>query len=356
MRMKPTTPSLFFSKNDPKDLRLGDLVLPGEEKNLNSSSASWVLLGYPDDEGIRLNEGRPGAALGPDRIRKFFYKMTPFKIPTKKFPLLIDLGNLIEEGPLAFRHEQALGGAKQIFNSHHRLLTLGGGHDYGFPDSAAFVEFCLEKLPHRRPLVLNFDAHLDVRPPQKGFHSGTPFFRLLDKYSSQIDFVEVGIQPQCNSPQHRKWALDRGAHIIPLSTVEADGLQLALQTVLAPLNAPNLPASSPNSPANFPASSPANSEIQSPPLGVSFLEKPPLWISLDIDSFNNSEAPGCSQSFATGLKISELIKVIPYLLSCFNLKGLGIYEVSPPLDQDDRTSRLAALILYHFLFPEQETP
>ncbi len=56
-------------------------------------------------------------------------------------------------------------------------ISLGGGHDYGYGDGAGFIEGHLI-AGQRRPLILNFDAHLDVRPIDRGFTSGTPFFRI----------------------------------------------------------------------------------------------------------------------------------------------------------------------------------
>ena len=35
-----------------------------------------------------------------------------------------------------------------------------------------------------------------------------------------------------------------------------------------------------------------------------------------------------------------------------DIRGLGIYEVSPPLDQNDQTSKTAALIAYNYLFQD----
>ena len=70
----PTPSELFFSKNDLKDPRLGELFKNYETEPQN---LDYMIFGYPDDEGIRLNGGRPGSALAPNLIRQFLYKMTP---------------------------------------------------------------------------------------------------------------------------------------------------------------------------------------------------------------------------------------------------------------------------------------
>jgi formiminoglutamase len=75
-------PAIFFSKNDPQDIRLGDLAKAASFNSpINSDLSIW---GYPDDEGIFLNGGRPGAHKAPEQIRKFFYKMTPHTDLQKK--------------------------------------------------------------------------------------------------------------------------------------------------------------------------------------------------------------------------------------------------------------------------------
>ena len=129
-------PSLFFKKNDPRDIRLGEIV----QKQL-SSKPSLAIVGYPDDEGITRNGGRPGAKLAPDTIRKYFYKMTP--PPFSKSPMpIVDLGNInINEMPdIEVRHVKAEAELKKVLKAKHTVLSFGGGHDYGYPDGSAFLE------------------------------------------------------------------------------------------------------------------------------------------------------------------------------------------------------------------------
>ncbi len=319
--IKTATDSLFFSKNDAKDSRLGDLAqVTSPDELAKLARGGWAILGYPDDDGIRLNGGRLGARGAPDCIRKYFYRMTA----PNSSQVFHDLGNLhFEVAPdsdsvihLRERHTFAQKTVLQILSAGKKVMSLGGGHDYGFPDAAAFVEHNL-KSSSLRPVVINFDAHLDVRPSDKGFHSGTPFHRLLEKYHGKIDFFEVGIQPQCNSVHHQAWAKEHGAVILDLMSLERQGMLASLQRHL-----------------------PSSGQVRRP-----------LWLSIDIDGFCSAEAPGCSQSFSTGLRIQEFLPALRHLSAHFDVQGLGVYEVSPALDQDDRTSKLAALILFHTVFP-----
>jgi len=311
----PVDSKLFFSRNDKSDPRLGEWAKSFSPQNAQEFSQlatpSWALLGYPDDEGITLNGGRPGAKEAPHAIRTSFYKMTP-SLLNPKTQSLVDLGNVSTSLPLEERHERGREVIRAALSHGHRTLSLGGGHDYGYADGAGFIDDCLAKK--QRPVVINFDAHLDVRPTDKGFHSGTPFHRLLTQYDRQFDFIEVGLQNQCNSLEHLNWAKSKGAQVL----LYQDTLELGLKTSLQAL--------------------------------VKNFAGRPCFLSVDIDAFSSNEAPGCSQSWATGLHIQDFLPTLKMLQDTLDLRSLAIYEVSPPLDQDNRTSKLAALILHHTIF------
>lgn len=308
---KPTSEKLFFSKNDPDDIRLGNLVKSALLEEL-SAKDGFCILGYPDDEGIKLNNGRPGAAAGPATIRQYLYKMTPATASATEF---FDAGDLNPAADLATRHQQAQSGIHYLQSKRIRTLTLGGGHDYGYSDASGFLKAHLNQKI--RPLVINFDAHLDVRPDNNGFNSGTPFYRLLNEFTDKFDFAEVGIQPQCNSLAHHKWAQNKKASIFNLHDLLKNGG--------------------------------LDSLFEKPPF-VQLTNLTPVFISFDIDCLTSTEAPGCSQSWVTGLKTESVLQFMSKLFTVSDVRGLGIYEVSPPLDFNDQTSKTAALIAYNFLF------
>lgn len=311
----PCTPSLFFRSTKDQDPRLGEMVQPTSLESIPKSS--YVVAGYGDDEGIGLNQGRPGAKEAPDHIRKYFYKMTPSPWIDTERPM-VDVGNLSVEEPLKDRHDFLKQNITTTLASSPETcwLGLGGGHDYGYPDGAGFLNAVRD---HRlKPLVINFDAHLDVRSDSQGLSSGTPFYRLLeDKTLPEFDFIEVGIQSACNSKAHYEWLLQKpNAHVVDLDEILVLGLRESLVDRFGDL-----------------------------------LVRPrPTYISIDIDGFASAYAPGCSQSWATGLTPNEFFPVLDMLKKQLEVRLLGVYEVSPPLDTDDRTSKLAAQILHRFIY------
>lgn len=306
-RLQGPDPELLYGRQDAADPRLGELVRTGT----TDKTSNVEIFGWPDDEGIRLNGGRPGAAEAPDRIRRFLYRMTP-PLDSDRTPSLHDRGNLELASSLADRHGAARVVVADAYRRDRAVLTLGGGHDYGFPDAAAFLDVFAANAT--RPAVINFDAHLDVRSTASGFHSGTPFRRLLEEFGGRFDFLEIGLQPQCNSRAHRDWAEAQGAELWMADDVRT---REALQSRLMSWIGPRAGA--------------------------------PLFMSLDIDAISSASAPGCSQSWDRGLSSDRIFEALAILDGKMAWKGLGIYEVSPPLDHDDRTSKLAALFAFEFL-------
>lgn len=303
---QPIDRQLLFTKNDKEDPRLGECVHLQEQHGLSYDIA---IFGYADDEGISLNGGRPGARLAPTEIRRALYKMTPH-LGVKTLPQILDKGDLDPAaGPLADRHEKGRSLARTMAQKNLPWISLGGGHDYGYCDSSGFLDVHADNA-----VLLNFDAHMDVRSPEKGFNSGTPFHRVLNEFSGHVEFAEIGIQNQCNSRHHVQWAKDKGATVITLDQVQQDGLLPSLQNFLRGK------------------------------------ENKKVFISLDIDAFTSTQAPGCSQSWTTGLELNNFLLSLSWLVENFRVRGLGIYEVSPPLDVDNQTSKLAALISHHFIF------
>lgn len=310
--LHPIDKHLLFTKNDKEDPRLGECVQifpKGDFHKIAEHSFDFAVIGFPDDEGITLNGGRPGAQAAPREVRTYLYKMTPH-LASSRLPKILDLGDMVDkEKPLEARHEKAREITRSLAQSNKHWISLGGGHDYGYCDSAGFLDVFKDHA-----VLVNFDAHMDVRPTDKGFNSGTPFHRVLTEFSGHVDFAEVGIQNQCNSQTHIAWAKKHGASVFTLDQLNQEGLLPILK--------------------NF----------------MKGKEKKKVFLSIDIDAFSSNEAPGCSQSWTTGLFTKEFLESLHWMIQTFDVRGIGIYEVSPPLDQDNRTSKLAALIIHNFIF------
>ena len=302
--MTPTDPALFFSRDEANDPRLGDLA----KKTV--ATPEVVIVGYPDDEGICRNGGREGARAGPRQIRHWLYRTTPH--PRRTIKTFTDLGDLKLDGTIGERHSRAELVISNALESGARILSLGGGNDYAYPDGAAF----LKKFAQNNPIVINIDAHLDVRDMSQGPHSGTPFFRLLES-EVPFEFIEVGSQAQCNARAHWDYVERKGGRIISLEEILGEGVPLVDQVIRA--------------------------------LGPSLLKRRPTFLAVDIDAFAWPYAIGSSAAWPVGLDPQSFWPLLHMVLHRLDVRVFGIYEVAPPLDVADGTSKLAAQIAHSFL-------
>ena len=86
---------------DREDPRVGHLlgraVLAGEAPRA-------VLVGFPTDEGVRRNGGRPGSASAPAELRRWLHRLTPDARDGHRFVSLLehtaDLGDVVLTGNL----------------------------------------------------------------------------------------------------------------------------------------------------------------------------------------------------------------------------------------------------------------
>jgi formiminoglutamase len=295
---------LFFSKHDPLDPRLGERAMDP------SAEAEVQIVGYPDDEGVRLNGGRVGARLGPDGIREFLYRTTPH--PRRQLKRFHDAGNLNPTRPLVERHEKSRERVRGWLKQGQQVLALGGGNDYAYADGMGF----LDAFGEQKPLILNIDAHLDVRDTGHGLNSGTPFYRLLES-GVGFDFVEFGIQTQCNAKAHWDYVLEKGGKIVSMEEIAGSGRSLK--------------------------------DFASETLGELILRRRPAYLAIDIDAFAWPFAAGSSAAWPLGLEPQAFWPFYEMLLKRLDVRVLGIYEVAPGLEAGPGTVKLAAQFAHGFL-------
>jgi formiminoglutamase len=274
-----------------------------------------VLLGFPQDEGVRRNQGRVGAAVAPREIRQWFYRLTPWDgVSGADLAALglLDLGNVRIEGDLE-ESQWALGEVVGVLLKAGTVpVVLGGGHETAFGHYRGYVN------ARRSVGVINIDAHLDVRPALAGEgHSGSPFRQMMHYQSDPLPgerYICLGAQPQSVSRQHVEFVRQRGG------TVRWAG------------------------------------EVQGG-LGQHFLREcerlatggTAVYLSLDADVVRTADVPGVSAPNPLGLAGEEVI-------ACARLAGatpavisFDLVEINPHLDRDGQSARWAALAVWHFL-------
>lgn len=287
---------LFFHKNDVNDRRLGEIILPAEYDD-----SDVVILGCPQDEGVRRNGGRTGAALAPAAIRRQFYKLTNFGISRKIF----DLGDTIIRATLEETHENQTAIVEQILLAGKKLIILGGGNDISFADGAAMSKI----YGGENWTALNIDAHFDVRVDYPR-NSGTPYRQLLDgKFIVPTNFYEIAFQTSAASPVYYEFLKNIGVNLISLEDFQ-------------------------NSKDIF---------------RDSFNDRLPIFWGFDVDAVRAADAPGVSAPSPIGLTAEEFCNLAKAAGSSENTKIIEFCEVNPNYDIDNRTAKLVAVAMHKFL-------
>ncbi len=300
-------PEMFLRSGDKNDPRLGEFVRIEE---LDYDAAEIVIIGCPQDEGVRRNNGRPGAALAPSAIREQFYKLTTFNIRKQIF----DAGDIKTGGSLEEIHERHFEVVKQILADGKRLIVLGGGNDISYPDGRAIAEV----FGPENWIAVNVDAQLDVRLADER-NSGTPYRQLLDEKLLQPSyFYEVGFQSHFCSPVYYEYIRSLGVNRISLeilrSRTEADlelkeSIRLKFISLSSSLN---------------------------------------TFFGFDLDAVRSADAPGTSAPSPLGLRAGEFIQLVKYAASLANTRIIEFSEVNPKFDADNRTTKLVAIAMHRF--------
>src|SRR3954452_9665061 len=157
------------------DPRLGELL----GRSLTAGGPARVaLIGFPTDEGVRRNRGRPGAAAAPAEIRRYLHRLVPDARAGQPFLELLgatrDLGDLATTRDLAADQERVGAAVAAQLAAGAFVIVLGGGHETGYGHFLGYVAA-------RGPVaILMWDAPRDVRPLKdcEG-HSGSPFRQVL---------------------------------------------------------------------------------------------------------------------------------------------------------------------------------
>ena len=294
--------SLFFKSTDPNDQKIGDIIAYKEE---DYAKSKFVIVGCPQDEGVRRNNGRVGAAEAPDKIRQALYKISaPSKL---KAGQLFDAGNIQIADTLEETHNNHIRVVAQLISDGKIAIVLGGGNDISYPDCKAISE------KYKKFLALNIDSHFDVRE-NKERNSGTPYRQLLEeKIISPNNFFELASQPFANSEIYAAYLKKKKVTVIPLEKLRKKGVEKTLKSIL---KASKMPA---------------------------------IFWGIDMDSVRSSDAPGVSASYPTGLTAEDMLLIAAIAGQDKRSRIVEISEVNPKYDLDGRTCKLAALIIVSFL-------
>ena len=272
------------------------------------------LLGFPSDLGVRANRGRPGAARGPDGLRR--------ALAGQAWHLkhgLYDAGNVVVDQNLAAAQADYAGRLEKLLEQSEFVVGLGGGHEIGWGSYLGCRSWRDRLAPGAVLGILNFDAHFDLRRPAPGPSSGTPFYQVAQdcaERGEEFHYACLGIARTANTPALYSRARELGVEYLEdtrCSPAESDPF---LQHFLARVDL--------------------------------------LYLSFCLDVLPAALAPGVSAPAALGVDprwVTQALGAVGRLCREYGVRWLlaDMAELAPELDRGGQTARLGARIVDEML-------
>lgn len=314
-RLEPIEPPDAIRR--PDDPRLGECVTFWREGAPELRPGQPVLVGFPQDEGVRRNQGRPGAADAPSAIRHWLYRLTPWDAARGVHLAsldLLDVGNVRIAGDLEESQQALAEVIAALLTAGAVPIVLGGGHETAYGHYLGYVR------AGRETAILNLDAHLDVRPLRDGRgHSGSPFRQALEHPTQPLRgdrYVVLGAQPFAVSREHQAYVQEKGGVIRWASR----------SSLLYVLN------------GHF-----RHEYKRLSADGCS------VYVTLDSDVVCQANVPGVSAPNPLGLPGRALAACAAVAGECPAVSSFDLVEINPSFDRDGQSARWAALVVWHFL-------
>ena len=280
--------------------------------------ADVAVLGAPFDAGTQW---RAGARFGPRGIREastlfsfghggaYDHEDGVTYLPNDKVSI-IDIGDAdIVHTDTMKSHANIEFGVRRILAAGALPVVLGGDHSINIPCVNAFAEDCARNGPIH---IVQIDAHLDFVDERHGvrFGHGSPMRRAAEKpYVSGLS--QLGIRNVSSTAREGyEEARKMGSDILSVRQIRALGTEAVLNRV---------------------------------PEGARY------YVTIDIDGFDPSIAPGTGTPSHGGFTYYEVLELLAALPKRGTVVGIDLVEVAPDYDHSGSTTILAAQILMNFI-------
>lgn len=266
-----------------------------------------ALLGFASDAGVLRNEGRVGAARGPQALRAALGSLA-----------IHEPRPLVDAGDIEVLGDELESGQERLAQSVSALLAgemlpvvLGGGHETAYGSFTGLFKHFRDE-PETRLGILNLDAHFDLRSAPRRT-SGTPFLdiaRDLQAEGRDFNYAVVGISKPNNTPVLFERARSLGVRYLLDEQCTAGQLPAVLGFV-----------------EDF----------------LAGIDK--LYLTIDLDVLPASVAPGVSAPAGFGVPLEVIHGLCALLAGSGKLALIDVVELNPGLDIDGRTARTAARLV-----------
>ncbi|HWO03530.1 MAG TPA: agmatinase [Methylomirabilota bacterium] len=260
------------------------------------ADAGIVLFGIPFEGRVNL---RRGADHGPRELRlasDSIETYSPFLGRDLEDLAIADLGDCeLGDGTPREQLARAREEIRAFWRPGLRPVMLGGDHTA----TLAVIEVLAPAIPDLR--ILQLDAHPDLREEFLGerYNYASAMARVMDVVAPERVF-QVGMRTGAREEYQRK-----APHLFPAHRVKP------LEAVRGLL--PELQAH-------------------------------PLYVTIDVDVLDPSEAPGTGAPEPCGLTATELVEIVRLLAPC-QIVGTDLMEVAQAWDPSGRTGITASWIL-----------
>lgn len=271
---------------------------------------SCALLGFECDLGVAANKGRVGAAKGPNAIRN-----TLANLAWHADCGLHDQGNIIAETHLPEAQTHYGEQVAKSLNKHSFVIGLGGGHEIAWGSYQGLVQH-LATNSNKKIGIINFDAHFDLRNPSLNTSSGTPFRQIAEHcqaHNQAFLYACLGVAESSNTSALFAYAKQTQTRYL----LDIDCNLNAAKQLLEPM----------------------------------LKEVDELYVTVCLDAFPASVAPGVSAPSALGISVEFVINMLHWIAQSqptfhYNWQLADIAEMNPYYDIDNRTAKLAARVVY----------
>lgn len=281
----------------------------------SGATQNIAFLGFCSDEGIRRNKGRVGAQQGPDTLRKAMASL-PVHFDQEKIAIF-DAGNVICPNQQLERSQQLLGQkVAQLLSMGFLPLVLGGGHEVAYGHYLGLHQYLLQEQKSALGII-NIDAHFDLRSYEVESSSGTPFRQIADlrkHHSLPFHYLCLGIQHSGNTNALFDTAYRSGTQFMLAEQMREPQLEDILLRVRNWMH-----------------------------------DKDFIYLSVDLDVIAAAHAPGVSAPTPFGIDPWVVRAVIQEIARSGKLISIDIAELLPAHDQDGRTAKLAANLVFYLL-------
>ncbi len=297
----------------PDDIRIHQVVrLIDVESEWQSEEQQAVLLGFCCEEGVRRNQGRVGAAEGPQALRRAMASMAWHF--DSGFQLL-DAGDVFCVGEKLEAAQQALADhLSRVLEKRALPIVLGGGHETAW---GSYLGLRQTYGPNTQIGIINIDAHFDLRLPKAGPNSGTPFWQMADwcqQHGATFEYCCLGINPTANTRSLFDRAKELQVHFLTTDELAKYPKEEVLQQL-----------------SDF------------------IIKQDHLYLTIDLDAFDAAFAPAVSAPASLGLSPQMALPWIELIAASGKLRLCDICELNPTYDIDQRTAKLGASLLYRIL-------